>query len=252
MPMRHLLVCSIIVLALLLACGCRSELPARFSRMGQPLDAMEPGGGAPAAPEMDMGGGLMGNPVIDTGGGTEEPTDSDFKPDTLYAWPLSTTAAVDEPVRIVVATGVPASPLAFMNGCAVSFSGGGADYVPGSFNLGAPGGEAWAVDGIWSAAAPQGFIEVDDVLLQWSVTTGGGLTRMDFNVTPLYGSEITDAEGELFSFEAVFAEPGTYTIGFVQFNQVNRTYYSDWSATDHFWGDISNNHAGVANTITVE
>lgn len=250
MPIRHLLVFSTIVLALLLACGCRSKLPARFSRTDQPNE-MAPGAGTPVDAQLDMGGGT---PVVPegNGGGTPEPTGLDFKPDTLYARPLSSTAQVGQPVRIVVATGVPASPLAFMNGCAVSFSGTGADYVPGSFNVGEPGGEPWAADGIWTAAAPQGFIQVDDLLLQWAVSAEGNLTRMDFNVTPLYGSAITDAEGELFSFEAVFDEAGTYQLGFVEFSEVKRTYYSDWDAEEHFWSDLGNNHAGVANTITVE
>ena len=249
MPHRDLLVFTIALLAALLACGCRSDLDGRFSRMDQ-LDAMAPGAGAPVDAQLDMGGGLEAGPLQSEGNG-QQPTGLELEPDALYARPLSSTTSVGQPVRIVVETGVPAGPLAFMNGCAVSFSGPGADYVPGSFNVGAPGGEAWAVDGIWAAAAPQGFIQVDDLLLQWAVTAADGLTRMDFNVTPIYGTAITSAEGELFSFEATFSEPGTYRLGFVEFSDVKRTYYSDWDAKEYFWSDISNNHAGHANTITV-
>jgi len=250
MPHRDLLVFTIALLAALLACGCRSDLDGRFSRMDQ-LDAMAPGAGAPVDAQLDMGGGLEAGPLQSEGNG-QQPTGLELEPDALYARPLSSTTSVGQPVRIVVETGVPAGPLAFMNGCAVSFSGPGADYVPGSFNVGAPGGEAWAVDGIWAAAAPQGFIQVDDLLLQWAVTAEGGLTRMDFNVTPIYGDAITGAEGALFSFEATFNEPGIYRLGFVEFSDVKRTYYSDWDAKEYYWSDISNNHTGVANTITVQ
>lgn len=69
-------------------------------------------------------------------------------PDTLYAIPLKTHAAVGEPVRIVVATGVPAHPFQFVKGVRVTVPVG-TEYVwPGhNFNIGAPGGSIAEADG---------------------------------------------------------------------------------------------------------
>ena len=46
--------------------------------------------------------------------------------------------------------------------------------------------------------------------------------------------------------------PGTYTLGFQQeTGDVKRTYYSDQAENEYVWGDISNDHAAVPNSIIV-
>jgi hypothetical protein len=176
--------------------------------------------------------------------------------DTLYAIPLSTTTTVGTPVTVLVFTGDPANPFQYMTGVRVVTTAavGDFDYDSGSFNVGMPGGAADDVDGIWSA---MGINNGDFLLAPDSfynpVDAGGGLTGLDFNVTPLGGSDLTGSEnGALFNFGATFSTPGTYTLGFQQTNVVNRTYYQDGNqAPDYFWADITNNHAGIPNSVTV-
>jgi len=111
------------------------------------------------------------------------------------------------------------------------------------------------VDGFWSNMS--GISNGDFLLAPDSfyspVDAGGGLTGLDFNVTPLGGSDVATGSGALFNFGATFTTPGTYTLGFQQTNVVNRTYYQDANqAPDYFWGDITNSHAGIPNSITVQ
>jgi hypothetical protein len=75
---------------------------------------------------------------------------------------------------------------------------------------------------------------------------------LDFNVTPLNGRDLQRASGALFNFQATFDNPGRWKLGFQQQQTVSRTYYQDNSQSpDCFWGDISNEHVGVANSVTV-
>jgi len=81
---------------------------------------------------------------------------------------------------------------------------------------------------------------------------GGGLVGIDFNVTPIGGSDITTASGALFSFGATFAA-GENILGFQEASNVDRTYYSDSTQSAHYhWGDIGNDHAGIPNSVRVE
>lgn len=172
--------------------------------------------------------------------------------DALYAIPLQGSTAVGEPVRIVVATGVPLSPFQYLNGCRVT-APTGFTYEPASFNVGVPGGATGAADGFWTAMNPGGgFLLAPDNFHQL-VSIAPGLDAYSFNVTPLGGSDRTTDSGALFNFEASFSTARTYTLGFQGSSGViSRTYYSDGSATEYFWGDITNNHAGVPNSINVE
>jgi len=184
--------------------------------------------------------------------------------DTIYAIPLQTTINAGDRVRIVVATGDPASPFQYLTGTRVTISdtagalyvggdaafGGTAD-IPGSFNTGAVGGTG--VDGFWTAMNPSGFLAAPDNFIRRS-DAGGGLHGFDFNVTPLGGSDVTTGSGELFNFELEIPNAGVYQLGFQDVNLVSRTYYQDGNqAPDYFWSDFSNDHAadGVPNTITV-
>jgi len=171
-------------------------------------------------------------------------------PDTLYAIPLQDTVAVGDPVTIVVATGVPAGPFYYMTGARVTApQASGFDYVPNSFNAGTPGGAAGDVDGLWTCMAPSSFLLPPDFYLGRS-DAGNGLYGIEFNVTPLDGSDVTTCSGALFNFQATFTTPGTYHLGIQQADIVNRTYYNDATLTnDRFWSDISN---AAAPAITVE
>jgi hypothetical protein len=251
----------LLLLAVLLpiTSGCRAKLPAEFSRMqnnqylpgaGSPetnLDA-----GAPLAGELDNanepgdGGFVPQDPVIDV------PEAGIYAFDSLYAIPQQTTAGTGDAVRIVVATGIPANPFKFMNGVRVTFSAGEPSFVAGSYNVGAVGGAQLDADGIWEGVAPESFLLPTDYMLGFTnYDQTGGTWAIDFNVTPINANQSIGHEGELFNFEVAFAEAGMVVLGFKQFYQVKRTYYSDEDSNEYYWGDISNNHAGVANSITV-
>jgi hypothetical protein len=187
--------------------------------------------------------------------------------DTLYAIPANSNvnAAASEAAAeadagsqctIVVVTGDPANPFQYMTGVRVTFPvAAGVGYVKNSFNVGTPGGAADEVDGFWTnmgsptfLLAPDSFYAVTD-----DVQDGDpALECLDFNVTPLGGSDVDTGSGALFNFKAFFRNAGTYTLGFQQVFTVNRTYYQDTNqAPDYFWGDITNVHAGVPNSVTV-
>jgi len=249
----------------LLAAGCRTQLPAEFSRMGEiDMNSPSPGAGfdanAPQAGEMDAGDGSGGElePIgVDQGEPKPQPGDTRFTLDTLYAIPQQTSAAVGAPVRIVVATGAPAHPFQYMNSVRVTFSAGEPTFVPGSYNVGAVGGAPDYPDGIWASVAPEAFLLPNDYMLSFNnYDAASGRWALDFNVTPILGTAVEGPEGELFNFEVTFAQPGTVQLGFEQFRDVDRAYYSyaeSYLGTVHeyYWGDISNDHAGVANTIEV-
>jgi hypothetical protein len=207
-----------------------------------------------------QGMGTLEKPTWDylntVGAGTsgEAFTLADFQPvdDTLYAIPLKTTVKAGDPVRIVVVTGVPFHNFSYMNGVAVTApASSGYDYVRRSFNVGAVGGSQWAMDGFWSAITDREILSFPDKFI--ATTTGQGQRIIDFNVTPIgYGADVQGASGVLFNFEATFSKPGVYAIGFLESDFVDRTYYNDSNLYPHFlWGDVTNQHSGVPNSITV-
>lgn len=170
--------------------------------------------------------------------------------DTLFAIPLVASALTTDTVSIVVATGVPANAFQYMNGCRVTAPTGFA-YVDGTFNVGAPGGAAGDADGFWTTMAPGGgfLLPPDNFIVETDL--GGGLVGIDFNVTPIGGSDVTTDSGALFNFGATFAA-GENVLGFQQTLGVDRTYYTDMNAgPNRFWGDITNDHAGVRNSVTI-
>jgi len=177
--------------------------------------------------------------------------------DTLYAIPLSSTVAAGDPVTIEVITGDPANPFQYLTGVRVTFpTAAGVDYVKNSFNVGATGGAADDPDGFWTAMGSPTFLLAPDSFYQVTDDVQDGdpaIEALDFNVTPLGGSDVTTGSGPLFNFQVTFANAGTYQLGFQQTFTVNRTYYQDGNqAPDYFWGDITNNHAGVPNSVTVQ
>lgn len=109
-------------------------------------------------------------------------------PDTLYAIPLQGTASFGDTVTIIVATGIPANPFQFLNGCRVT-APVGFEYATNTFNVGLPGGNAGDVDGFWTAMNPgSGFLLAPDNFI-FEYDLGGGLTGISFNCTPIGGAD---------------------------------------------------------------
>lgn len=175
--------------------------------------------------------------------------------DTLYAIPLATQTTTGSPVKIIVVTGRTASPLCYMNLVSVTVESA-AQYVPGSFNIGTPGGSRLDTDGCWALMGPpppSNYLDLGDALIPGApVGIGGGFERYEFCIAPLDATQLTGASGVLFNFELVFNTPGTYTLGFQDLdNTRRRTFYSEENETYHYWSDISNDHPGIPHSITV-
>ncbi len=184
--------------------------------------------------------------------------------DTLGAIPLVDSATVADTVKVVVATGATANPMQFMTGVSIVFPPG-CGYSANSFDYGAPVAgdpglnpvqdkDQETVDGIWTAIdAAAGFLGVGDNLLVQDTDLPApftGSSAIDFNITPLGGEDApAGTRGILFNFNLEFSAPGEYTLGFLLFDEVNRTYYQDGSQAVYQWGDISNNNEH--NTVTV-
>jgi len=166
----------------------------------------------------------------------------------LAAVPLAGSATTADTVTVVVISGDFSDPFLYMNGAGVTVDSG-ATYVDGTLNIGEPGGAQLDVDGLWTSVAPDSFLIPNDFMIQEN-DIGGGRIRIDFNVTPINGTETTDG-GALFNFGLEFASAGTYTLGFEEFHDVKRTYYSDGASTEYNWGDISNDYPDVPNSIAV-
>jgi hypothetical protein len=180
--------------------------------------------------------------------------------DTLYAIPSSNTVTAGTPVTITVYTGDPTNPFLYLNGTRVIVSDtAGFAYVDDSFNVGAPGGDTGDVDGIWSQLpnTPESFLLPPDSFIG-EVNTSGQ-TAIDFNVTPTWAAtedasyDLQTGSGALFNFQATFATPGTYQIGFMEHDTVDVTYYTDHlQAPNRLWTDITNVHPGFTTSITVQ
>jgi hypothetical protein len=171
----------------------------------------------------------------------------------LVAIPRKETATVGERVRVRIVTGElsPYEPLSSLSGVGVSVPEGAA-YVPGSFNVGSIGGDAYNTDGLWSVMNPpiSDFLVVPDDWFDAIPTDVPGQLLLPFSVAPIQGRDIT-APGVLFNFELVFDSPGVYPLGFVDVYQGERTHFTEESGRRNYWYDISNDHAGYANTVTV-
>ena len=171
-------------------------------------------------------------------------------PGKLYAIPLSASVSTGDPVTVVVATGVTELPFQFMTGAGMVVDGD-ASYVPNSFNTGLPGGARDDADGVWAGITSDGgFLLAPDGLIQPGPNPDGtlqpGTQRIDFNVTPLGGSDVASAEGALFNFQLVYSQPGEKHIGFQEFNGIPRTYYTSFAdGVERYWG------AYVEGTIVV-
>jgi hypothetical protein len=173
--------------------------------------------------------------------------------DVLVATPLKTIVKVGEPVTVLVLTSI--LPMPFLSANVALTTDATGEYVPGSFNIGAPGGEAFDVDGTWAdmndGTGPSGGFLMPPLQVFEGRSGGPGLVAWDFNVTPVGGSELTGSDGALFNCQFTFSTPGTKTFGFEAVNSIKRTYYADES-TEYFWGNIANDGSIVPNSVEVE
>jgi len=206
---------------------------------------------------IDGGSGILTFTAVDSWGNTAEeeievtaPGRYELPFHSLAAIPLDRRVAVGETARVVVACGdfPSARPFQYMNGVGVTVDAG-ASYVDQSFNYGAPGGGKEAADGLWSRVAPGGFMEDYDIMKQ-EEPIGAGRVRLDFYIVPIGGVSTTKG-GVLFTFELDFDQSGTYTLGFQQFDEVDRTFYGDSASDFYYWADISNDYPNVPNSISV-
>jgi len=235
---------SFILLILLASLGaCRSSVPTQM--MAQEAVAPTANEDLSLDAADDFGGGLA--PAV---GPAIELTAGQYQADSLYAIPEQTETGVGEPVRIVVATGMPANDFHFMNCVRVTFSGGDPEFVAGSFNVGAPGGSPKEADGMWATSNAETFLLPDDFMMA-AQQDQSGLAAMDFNVTPINSQTIYGAEGALFNFLVRFNTTGTVRLGFSRLDTVKRSYYSDGDGREFYWSNLGNNYGGHDNAIRV-
>jgi len=166
----------------------------------------------------------------------------------LAAVPSARNATLADVVTVAVIAGDFSNPFKYVYSAGVTVESG-ATYANGTFNVGAVGGSQLDVDGIWTNVAPDSFLVPLDFMFQ-ERDIGDGRVRIDFNITPIGGSETSDG-GVLYNFGLKFDHAGTYVLGFEEFHDVKRTYYSDGAHNEYFWDDISNNYPDVPNSIEV-
>ena len=171
----------------------------------------------------------------------------------LAAIPLRQVVNISETATILVRSGdFPAdAPFAFMNGVGITLNEG---VELEDFNYGSVGGDDRDVDGIFAAMDPQPqtfFIPMNFWMMFTDVEgSDPPLEFLGANITPIGAGQVTSG-GDLFNIEVSFEHTGVYDIGFLEFQDVKRTYYADAEATEHNWADISNDIPGLPNTITV-
>ena len=184
--------------------------------------------------------------------------------DGLAAIPLATEASTEDSVKVVIASGPMANPFQFMTGVSIIFPPG-CSYSGNSYDYGAPvrddsglnpveDKDQETVDGIWTLVNPvSGFLGVGDNLLVPDTDLPApfeGMSAIDFNITPLNGTDApAGSSGILFNFDLEFSAAGTYKLGFLLFDEINRTYYQDGQQAVYQWGDLSN--ATTQDTVTV-
>ncbi|MBN2081196.1 hypothetical protein JW859_03200 [bacterium] len=170
----------------------------------------------------------------------------------LVAVPLERQVELGDAVTIVVASGdfPAAAPFHYANGLGITAEET-VCYSDNSWNIGIPGGAFEEFDGLWSTMdpVPASVLLPGDMMIQFN-NIGNGRARVDFNVTPIGGSNTT-AGGALMSFQLRPETAGPYTLGFQQFNEVKRTYYADSEYHEYYWDDISNVVDGIPNSFVV-
>jgi hypothetical protein len=201
------------------------------------------------------------------------PKEPEFKakPDTLYAIALTPEVRVGEPALVSIVSGETPNLFLGFNSITVTFSHL-ASYVDFTMEYGSAGGEWQAyfidneffedphLDGIWAAINP---VYLSSCWLDCSETypwdLGDGRCAMDFGTYPSTGKPVM-CGGEIFNFQVVFDQPGTVSLGFLDewayyddfFVRMTKYYGKDTYPTVYReWADITNDHPGIPNTITV-
>jgi hypothetical protein len=187
--------------------------------------------------------------------------------DSLAAIPLTGSASVTDTVKVLVATGPLANPFQFMTGVSIVFPDG-CDYSANSFDYGAPvpgdpplnpveDKDQETVDGIWTVVSPTGgFLTVGDNLLTPDTVLpapfDSGFHARDFNITPLSGSDApAGTMGILFNFNLEFSAAGSYSLKFLDFDEVQRSYYQSIGVPGNLlWTDIANSNGPVMITVS--
>jgi hypothetical protein len=239
------------------------DTPERYAPVDAPAERLIPADGSTPATfsffNRDPAVAAAGSMAIEVADGFGASAHAQFTlhlpsyilaPDTLYAMPAQRRVKVGEPVIVVVATGVPAHPFQFLNGVGLT-TDSDAEKVANTFNAGAIGGQGYTIDGLWATMNPHTFLLPPDNLWPMPTDIGDGRERWDYNLTPMGGHDVTAASGALFNYQFTFSTPGVKTFGFQEFSGVPRTYYSDKSATDYSWSDITNDHEGIPNSVEV-
>jgi len=171
----------------------------------------------------------------------EVPMTYELPADSIVAIPTRTEAYAGEHVGVIVYTNQAAHPFKYVNCIGITLESP-TIYVDWSLNAGDPGGGNTA-DGVWAdvTSGPVGAVGIF-----YGADIRGGRKRYDINITP-GGSQIDNATGAVLYFEIEIAS--NVHLGFQEFYGVKRTYYSDDSLTEYYWGDVSNDHPGVPNSI---
>jgi len=185
---------------------------------------------------------------------------------TLLAVPDKTEVGVNEPVTITVISSQFPADAPFRNAGIMRLTlAAGVEYVPYSFNIGAPGGEWSAFDGIWSRfdPVPDYLLMPDgiaDGIADWDLPDLAeypGRVRFDMLFTPTTDTAITSG-GALFNFQVTAPQPMTCRLGFLEYNEnpigledIELTNYADEQYNLHHWLDSENENPAVPNSFNV-
>ncbi len=177
-------------------------------------------------------------------------TQQTIPPMQLQALPDQTSVAVGEPVKLTIRCGrFPQQEQ--MHSCQVCLQvSEHASYVAHSFNLGAPGGTAYNIDGIWSLfpEPPTDWIPTPDAWFGPVAADAAGMVWLMFGSAAIDAGE-TKTGGNIYSLQVAFDAPGVYDINFAPNGGFKRTWFSDLAGGDYCWYDIGNDAAPVI-TVT--
>lgn len=169
----------------------------------------------------------------------------------LQAIPDKTAVLVNEPIVITIKCGDFPQDKQMRDGWITLLTSDHASYVPGSFNVGSPGGAQYELDGLWAIQQypPYGWLPVVDAWLEFEVLEATGKAKLTLAATPVLSSNTT-LGGDFLNFAISYSEPGIYELDFLLTEGLlRRTVYKDESNIQYDWDDISNDFAPVI-TVT--
>jgi hypothetical protein len=140
-----------------------------------------------------------------------------------------------QPVRIVVSTTKTASE--FRNATVRILYPATCHYKASSFNIGAPGGTRWAVDGVWSLTDALNFIDPPGDFPE--VQIDAGHNAIDVPLTSDATTGAVGASGALFNFELVAGGDAAFSFSRGSLAQPLTAYF-DAAGDAHFWSSDSN------------